>query len=589
MPDNEAPSTNTASAQPMGTDAPAVPASAPDLSAMSQPGASVVAGQPAPSIAGTSDYGAAIGAAQQATKNVQELSKPEPPPAPVPHERLLAMVNGLAVGLSAAGRAIATHGEQGGAKEATEVLGAQAGQKRQQQEFAMAQKNAKVQQQITVADTNYKLAQNIMLLATLPNEIAKSNLEVSGARQNQAIQGADFAAAHGGMSADEFNSAMSDSGPANGKTSGPSQFFVTNAQQQLGAASKILGEDDPYVKELTATVQNPKSTAKDLWQSTQRLQTQLSLQEKATTAAAQKATAAKDEIALGQQRVANAAWLRAVPRDKQGLPTQDFDTWQKTQQKALEQSVTQGSPDIAGKMLADGVATLSELKARGATPDFIQKTILSAQKFDPKYNASDEIVGETALKAPGTQTFFGSARSLTQSGGMLDQLKKAHDALGNREVPKFNHWADLVAYQAGDDALSNYKTALLGAADDYAKVVGGGNPTDSARDASAEQFLFDLNNHAFEKSVETARSAVRSQVEGRIGTNRYIRQREGDILGSTEAPTSTDINHPPAPDAPAAKIHKSMGDFAQHFAGKKGMIFSDDGKTWYDPHGYLVK
>lgn len=577
-------------AQPMGTDAPAAPeaaAPAPDLSALSQPGASVVPGQPAPSLTGTSDYGAAIGAAQQATKNIQELSKPEPPPAPVPHARLLAMISGLATGLGAAATSIGTHGREGGAEEVTRVQGEEAAQKRQQAEFAQAQKNAKIQQQITVADTNYKLAQNIMLLATMPNEIAKSNLEVSGMKQGQEITSADFAASHGGMSPADFNTAMSSSTPVTG-ASGPSQFFVTNAQQQLGAASKILGDDDPYVKDLGNTLQNPKATAKDLWTSTQRLQTQLGLQEKATLAKTQKLTQEKDELAQSQARIANAAWLKQVPRDKQGQPTMDLETWQKTQQKQLEQSITQGSPDVAGKMLAEGTATLAELKARGATPEFIQKTILAAQKIEPKYNASDELVGETALKAPGTQTFFGSARSLTQSGGMLDQLKKAHDALGNREVPKFNALADLIAYQAGDDALSDYKTALLGAADDYAKVVGGGNPTDSARDASAKQFLYELNNHAFDKSIETARSAVRSQVEGRIGSNRYIRQREGDILDKA-SDTPSAVTHPTPPGSDASKLHASMSDFALQRSGKKGTIVSDNGKDWYDTHGNLVK
>lgn len=571
-------------------DVPNTPAPAVDLSALSQPGSSVVAGQPAPSIAGTSDYGAAIGAAQQAVKNAQELAKPTPPPAPVPHARLLAMVNGLALGLSAAGTSIATHGREGGAKEVIEVQGEQQAQKQRAAEFAQAQKNAQIQQQITVADTNYKMAQNIMLLATLPNEIAKSNLEVSGLKQGQEITAADFAATHGGMTAAQFNDALSGSAPAAGSNSGPSQFFVTNAQQQLGAATKILGENDPYVKELGNTLQNPQATPKDLWTATQRLQTQLGLQEKATTAATQKAAEEKNELALGQQRIANAAWLRSVPKDAQGNPTQDFETWQKTQQKMLDQSITQGDPNLAGQQLASGVATLAELKSRGATPDFIQKTIQAAQKYDPKYNASDEIVGEQVLKNTANQTFFGSARSLVQSNGMLDQLKKAHDALGNTKIPVFNKYADWVAYHAGSDALAAYKAAVLGAADDYAKVVGGGNPTDSARQAAADQFIYELNQGQFDKSVETSRNAVRSQVEGRIGTNRYVAQREGDILAKEAAAENPSVADYPAPaGSPASKIHAKMSDFAHQFAGKNGTIFSDDGKTWYDTHGYLLK
>src|SRR5579872_5603452 len=100
--------------------APVINAPAPpvNLSALVQPGASLVTGQAAPNLQTAAQGSAAEATAAEAAayKSAADLAKPTPPPAPVPHARLLAMVSGLATGLGAAATSLATGGKEGGAE-----------------------------------------------------------------------------------------------------------------------------------------------------------------------------------------------------------------------------------------------------------------------------------------------------------------------------------------------------------------------------------------------------------------------------------------------------------------------------------------
>lgn len=504
---------------------------------------------------------------QDAIKKAADLAnQPAPVPVAGPHARLISMIQGLALGADAFGKSIATHGREGGIEEVQQVQQQQQQQKIQAQQASQAQRNTQIQQQLMVADTNHKLAQNILLMATIPNDLAKSDLEVSGLRQGQSENAANFAASHGGMTSDQFNQALSGNAPASGAAGSPSSFFVTNAQQQLSAAQKILDVKDPYVAKLQTVLSDPKATPKDLWTATSQLQNQVGLQEKATTAAGQKADLTKKQqdadplfkyqsdpkmLADPGSQAALQSYI-ADPKNASNLDGQaqakllinKADIAQKNEvrqaglkasaTKNAEMAATAGSPAEAGKLLAEGSLTLADLKSRGSSPAQIIAATNAAKDYAKSqgktYNASDEITGEQALKGVTNQTFYGSARSLVQQDGMLDQLKKAHDALGNQKVPSFNTVNDWMNFQAGTPELANYKQAVLAAADDYAKVMGGGNPNLEQFKQIKDGFAYNLNNQQADQAISTARNSVRSQVTGRIGTNSYIAQREGDIL-----------------------------------------------------------
>src|ERR1700679_4338511 len=213
---------------------------APDVSALAQPGSAVAAPAAAPTTAPAAAPSAADPASvqaamapfqqkeQEATQKAADLAnQPAAVPVSGPHARLIGMIQGLALGADAFGKAIATHGKEGGIEEVQQVQAQQQEQKIRAQQASVAQKNTQIQQQLMVVDTNHKLAQNVLLMATIPNELTKAGLEIKGAQQGQAITAADFAASHGGMTADQFNQQLSGTTPASATgANAPSSFFT---------------------------------------------------------------------------------------------------------------------------------------------------------------------------------------------------------------------------------------------------------------------------------------------------------------------------------------------------------------------------
>jgi hypothetical protein len=222
---------------------------------------------------------------------------------------------------------------------------------------------------------------------------------------------------------------------------------------------------------------------------------------------------------------------------------QKIKTTQKATEKqnelAADQAVKQGNPADAGKLMYQGTLTLSELKARNATPKFIEDATNAALALANAKGESNWTpqVGEAqfnAAKSPGNVQFFGSANSLLDKSGTLDQLADQHAKLNNGRIPLFNKWKDYASYQSGDPALAGFMQTAVGVADDYAKVMGGGTGSDTSRLQVMQSFANAHNPQQMAAAIDAARNAVTSQVSARIGNNRVMRQMYGQNLPSAQ-------------------------------------------------------
>src|SRR5437870_2296600 len=125
-------------------------------------------------------------------------------------------------------------------------------------------------------------------------------------------------------------------------------------------------------------------------------------------------------------------------------------------------------------------------------------------------------------KSPANSAFFGSVNSLLDKGGTLDQLVAQHAKLGNGSIPKFNKWKDYLNYQSGDPAMAGFMQTAIGVADDYAKVMGGGQGSDTSRLAVMQSFSNAHNNQQMGAAADAARAAATSQRNARIGRNKTL-------------------------------------------------------------------
>lgn len=227
------------------------------------------------------------------------------------------------------------------------------------------------------------------------------------------------------------------------------------------------------------------------------------------------------------------------------------------------QALTQGDPRAAAQLLVSGDATLSELKARGATPDFIANTLNAARELSGgKYNAQQAEANFSVAKSPANTAFFGSAKSLTDPGGTLDQLAAAGKKIPGNQIPAFNSISDWQKAATGSGPLAHYAATALGVADDYAKVMGGGAGSDTSRLQALNLIKSNASPEARTGALQGIRGAVQSQTNSRIGNNPIMKR----MYGSAEESTG---NNGPA-----------VGSTKKFPNGKTGV---------WDGHGYVAQ
>jgi hypothetical protein len=203
-----------------------------------------------------------------------------------------------------------------------------------------------------------------------------------------------------------------------------------------------------------------------------------------------------------------------------------------------DQMAKQGDPVAAGRALADGKMTLADLRTRGTTADFLLKATDEATKLDKNYNPADEVNFEHIAKSPQGATFFGSARSLLSKGGTMDQLTEWGKKIPNNSLPTLNTAEDWVKLKEGKGPLAGYAALVLGVADDYGKVMGGGSASDNARDAALHLFAAAQTPEQRRDAINATLGAVGSQFDGRVGNNRFLAREYGDFVRSPLAPAS---------------------------------------------------
>ena len=197
-----------------------------------------------------------------------------------------------------------------------------------------------------------------------------------------------------------------------------------------------------------------------------------------------------------------------------------------------KQALSQGDPNAAGQLLVNGDATLSELKSRGATPDFIARSLFAARQLsNGQYNAQTADAGYSVSKSPANVAFFGSAKSLTDKGGTLDQLADAAKQIPGGQIPAFNSLADWEKAATGSGPIAKYASIALGVADDYSKVMGGGQGSDTSRAQALARIAANQSPEQRAASIEGVRGSVSSQMVGRIGKNPVLNRMYGEAAG----------------------------------------------------------
>lgn len=561
-----------------------------------------------------------------------------PSGSPPAHARLMSMIQGLALGADAFGKAIATKGREGGVGEVIQADEAKQQMEQRQQQMAIQKRQAQTAEEeaqgrilYNRALTNHSVLQNQILLQTAPLEIQQLELknqtdllelyEKAGLSPMAAVAMVQGQAAQSHLDAvkekvggDLVNNTaipVHDGTPGAGGTTNIFSYdsmsrlsfkqdqlapIFANEHNLIEMAKAKLGADDPAIKQAETQLElaktAPEMNGEDFFRHNIGLVATLN-QATARYDANQKATEQRAETAQKVQAADPVAQLskpeelskpgavqaiqakiadpntkpQDIPRLRALIPRAQLaiqaEARQKQADEQAKQIIDQGDPNQAGALLANRTLTLPDLKSRQVTPQFIASAVKVAQKIDPNFKAPEAEAQATIARSAQNQQFFGNTDSLLVKGGTLDQLTMAAKNLPTGQIPVFNKVSNLVSQAAGQGPTAAYAASILGVADDYAKVMGGSIGTDTARKVIMDRL--DAAQSPEQKSavVDQFRQQIRSQREGRIGTNQYLR----DLYPNPEAQGGG-----------TAPIYASA-------PGKPRLVSNDGGKTWQTAPG----
>ena len=202
-------------------------------------------------------------------------------------------------------------------------------------------------------------------------------------------------------------------------------------------------------------------------------------------------------------------------------------------EERARQAISDGDPNAAAVLLIDGTVAPSQLVS-SRKPAFAQQAFTAAAAKQPGWNAQKADADYKVASSPSQVAFFGSAKSLTDPGGTLDQLAAAGKDIPQNQIPVFNTVADAIKASTGSGPVAKYAAIALGVADDYAKVMGGGQGSDTSRTQALNIISQKQSPEQRAASIEGIRGAVGSQAKSRIGNNPVLK----NMYGETTAPGS---------------------------------------------------
>lgn len=185
--------------------------------------------------------------------------------------------------------------------------------------------------------------------------------------------------------------------------------------------------------------------------------------------------------------------------------------------------------DSMAQRIVDGDMDPSQAPKRGA-----QYTIMSqkadqysmqkyGQHFDMAQAANDYQYARNAQ----TQNTLKMINGMTERGGAIDIATNAAKSLPQLDEQTANKVFNAAATEFGSTAATNFHTAMLGLADEYSKVMGGGVSSDTGRDQALSLLRNAYSKGQLAGAVDIMRQDIAARKQALIGGNRYLMRQYG--------------------------------------------------------------
>lgn len=251
------------------------------------------------------------------------------------------------------------------------------------------------------------------------------------------------------------------------------------------------------------------------------------------------------------------------------------DEANKAAEIAAKKSASVDDISAAAEGLRKGRQDPSQLSKRSAT---YQATLNEAdrqemQETGQHFNIAQASTDYKFANNIQTKNTLNMANAMTDQGGSIEIAQTAaHNLPRVTNEKTLNKLFALGQGEFGDPTLSDFHTAMLGLADEYSKVMGGGVSSDTGRQQALDLLKQSYSHNQTDSAIAIMRKDIAARKSAIIGNNRYLKQEYG--VQNTQQPNASASTQPPA-NAPAGAITRPA-EFpsavaTKDFKGKDGV------------------
>ena len=196
---------------------------------------------------------------------------------------------------------------------------------------------------------------------------------------------------------------------------------------------------------------------------------------------------------------------------------------------------TKWDPSSIPVQLVEGQMDPAQLSKRGTSYNYYLQEAdrYSREKYGRPFDAGQASIDYAYARNTQTQNTLKMIAGITEKGGALDIAKDAAKALPQFDSQTVNKIFNAFETQFGSANATNFHTAMLGLADEYSKVMGGGISSDTGR-----QQALDILKAAYSKgqlggAIDIMQKDLMARQTALIGGNRYLQKQFGGAAPAT--------------------------------------------------------
>lgn len=256
---------------------------------------------------------------------------------------------------------------------------------------------------------------------------------------------------------------------------------------------------------------------------------------------------AKKQLELAQQAKDPASiqqaqdYLAQVQKEKNAIETvvnapafqaardKHADIMERGREKLAEKKAQQG--ELNGARIAEGLDFPSDLSKRSSTLEALKDNAdkYSMAKFGRPVNWGKLETDYKYASAKGTQDVMSMVGAVGESGGSLDIAMNAAKGLPNvTDSNTLNKIFSKGGGEFGNQAVSDFHTALYGFADEYAKIMGGGNATLQGFEHAMNLLRDGYTKGQMDSAANILKKDMKARERGLIGNNIFMIRKWAD-------------------------------------------------------------